>query len=227
MSWSGSFTNETFAGPGAYQAKNGVRCLIDMTLGGVTVSTPTSPANNSSFIIHWDNPNSETLTFTTTDLIQDLATVGPAVSSAAVTFRHGSVAFAFVDGLWEIFQWSLFGFSLQTSFAIQWVGRNTNGICVLLGEHQGVEVERTALGFYTVRLITGTLVHPTILIPAPFATGLPAETSPELRPEDVGMANPEEILINSGTRNKNGQFTDDDLIQDPANFMAIVGQRFP
>jgi len=67
----------------------------------------------------------------------------------------------------------------------------------------------------------------TLLLKAPSAVGLPAETSPELRPVDVGMATPDEILINAGTRNKNGQFNDDDLVQDPSNFMALIGQRFP
>jgi hypothetical protein len=230
MSWSGSFTNEAFVGPGTYQAKNGVRCFVDMEAspGPVVVNAIVSPEDHSSFIIEWKNPNREELSLASGDPFEDPAAVGHVVvSGLSLRFVHGIVGFTFIDGEWELFSWNLFGVSLKTNFAISWTGRLTNGICTLLGKHKGLEVERTGTGFYTVRIEAGLLTLPTLILPAPVATGLPAETSPELRVEDVGMATADELLINSGTRNKNGQFTDDDLVQDPANFMAILGQQFP
>jgi hypothetical protein len=230
MSWSGSFTNESFVGPGAYQGKNGVRCFIDMesTPGPVTVNAPADPEDNASFIIEWNNPAREALTFASADIFEDPSAVGHVTLGALVlTFRHGIVGFTFVDGEWELFNWNLFGVHMMVSFAVAWQGRSTNGICVLLGDHKGIEVERTAVGFYTIRLEPGTLASRTLVSQAPLATSLPMETSPELRVEDVGMAVADEILINSGLRNKNGQFSDNDLIQDPANFLAIIGQQFP
>jgi len=196
--------------------------------GAVTVDAPVAPETNSSFIISWDNPAREVLTFDAPDNFENpIGVERSIVSSASLSFVHGSVGFSFIGGVWELFHWSLFDVTLDTRFSVGWTGRNTNGLCTIVGSFNAIEVERTATGFYTVRLKPGELIHPTLIIPAPSATGLPAETSPELRVEDVGMADPDEILINAGTRNKNGQFTDDDLIQDPANFMALIGQQFP
>ncbi|GAF80661.1 unnamed protein product, partial [marine sediment metagenome] len=149
------------------------------------------------------------------------------VPDAALKFSHGSIAFTFVDGVWEIFDWTLFGVNLRVNFAVRWVGRATNGLCTVLGDYKAFEVERTAEGFYTVRLDPGAVSQPQLLLHAPQAIGLPIESSAELLDVDVGMADPNEIVINSGYRNKNGQFSDDDLIQDPSNFMAIIGQKFP
>lgn len=230
MSWSGAFTNETFTGPGTYQAKTGVRCFIDMrtTPGPVQIDAPLSPEDNSSFIVSWDNPTAELLTLTGANPFESpLSIETEFVSSPSTTMIRGSVAFSYVSGKWHLFDWSLFGFHMRVSFALSWVGRNTNGLCTLHDSIKTIEVERTAKGFYTIRLEAGTLLPNTLLLKAPSAVGLPAETSPELRPEDVGMATPDIILINAGTRNKNGQFSDDDLTQDASNFMALIGQRFP
>jgi len=115
---------------------------------------------------------------------------------------------------------------LSTVFAISWIGQATNGLCVVLNEYQGVEVERTALGKYTLRFAAGVVEPATVIIPVTVATGVIMDSSPELRIEDVGSINVNEILINSGIRNKGGVFTDDDLIQQPTNFMAIIGERY-
>jgi len=121
---------------------------------------------------------------------------------------------------------ALAGAELITVFAISWKGRNTNGLCEVLNERRGIEVERTAKGFYTCRFDPGVVDPATLIVPVTIVTGLPVETSGEIRVEDVGMANPNEILVNTGTRNKNGQFNDDDLIQEPSNFVAIIGERY-
>jgi hypothetical protein len=115
---------------------------------------------------------------------------------------------------------------LVTVFAISWLGRATNGLCVVLQERNGVEVERTSEGNYTLRFDSGAVLPETLMIPVTIVTGVADENSPELRILDVGVINPNEIVINSGLRNKNGQFADDDLIQDVTNFMAIIGERY-
>jgi len=231
MSWSGSFRNDRFTGPGTYQAENGVRCFVDMasTPGPVTVDAPVGAVDHNSFLIEWDNPNRESLTIAdpTSDFDDPSQVSVSVVPSVTLNFRRGMLGFTLVSGIWELFNWNLFGVALTTTFAIAWKGQATNGICTLVGQYNGVEVERTAEGFYTVRLAAGTLDPVTMITDLAIATGLPSENSPELRIEDVGNVTPDEILINSGLRNKNGQFSDDDLVQDPGNFVGLVGQRFP
>jgi len=121
MSWSGSFTNEAFAGPGAYQAKNGVRCFVDMrtTPGPVVINAPASPQDHQSFVISWDNPDHELLSFASAeDFENPVSLEREIVSGASLDFAHGTVAFTFIGGTWEIFDWSLFGVALNTTFAI-------------------------------------------------------------------------------------------------------------
>lgn len=228
--WSGTFTNESFEGPGIYQAKNGVRCFVDMrtTPGAVTIAAPDSPDEHSSFIVSVDNPGRADLVFAADETFENpLSVEREIVQSPAVNFRHFTVGFTFTAGTWEIFDWALLGVTIGTNFAIAWEGRSTNGLCNLVGSFKGFEVERTSTGFYTVRLIPGAILTPQLLIKTPFATGLPADNSPELLIKDLGMAIPDEIVVNSGLRNKGGVFLDNDLLQDPANFMAVIGQQFP
>ncbi|GAG32522.1 unnamed protein product [marine sediment metagenome] len=109
---------------------------------------------------------------------------------------------------------------------MSWVGQATNGLCVIESEYQGVEVERTAIGEYTLRFQAGVVSPRTVLTPVTVATGLVFNNSPEIRFIDVGVINVNEIVVNTGLRNTGGVFTSDDLIQDPNNFMAVIGQRY-
>ena len=230
--WSGTFTSEAFTGPGAYQAKNGVRCFVDMatTPGAVTVTAPVGPEDNESFIVAWDNPDRETLTFTAAEDYEDPVSILNATVPTLVTaFQRGMIGFTFASGQWELSDWNQFGISLRTTFAVQWIGRNTNGLATLTGDFHAVEVERTGVGLYTVRLDAGTLVpvSTTMVVPAPNAVGLPTDNKAEVMVGDIGMAVADEILVETGIRNKGGVFQNNDLIQDASNRVAIIGQTFP
>jgi hypothetical protein len=71
VTWTGTFTNEIWSGPGTYQAKNGVRTFIDMrtTPGDVIINTP-SIQDDASFIIYWDNPTRKNITIQSLEVVK-------------------------------------------------------------------------------------------------------------------------------------------------------------
>lgn len=236
--WSGSFSNEKFLSPGTYQAKNGIRVFVDMATnpGPVTILSVIAPENNSSFIIEWDNPNRELITLTTPDEYESVFSIfRNLIPSVSTRLCRGLVGFTFIEGVdsiedhWEVFTFFQFGIRIHDVAFVGWKGRNTNGLATLLsGGFSIIEIERTALGFYTARFNPGTIIQgETMIIPGSVAIGLPTDNAPEMLILDVGMAVANEILINTGRRNKAGVFFDDDLIQDVNNFHAITLQQFP
>ena len=97
--WSGSFTNVTFQGPGTYQAENGVRCFLDMrtTPGVVVVDAPPEPEEPTSFIVSWANPGRFNLSFAGGNFENPVAGEREIVSSQSISFRHGTVGFTFIN----------------------------------------------------------------------------------------------------------------------------------
>ena len=227
VTWSGSFSNEEFTGPGIYQARNGVRCFIDMKTspGPVTVDAIVDPENDSSFILQWDNPNRELLTLSTGNVFESLESVTRSlVSSISTHTRRGLVGFTFLNSRWEVLSLLQFGLNLNNVAFVGWRGRNTNGLATLLpGSFKTIEVERTSLGFYTLRIDPGVIIQgETSFISSSVATGLPVDNAPELLVLDMGMAVADEVLINTGRRNKAGVFFDDDLDGLITNFHSIT-----
>jgi len=232
VTWSGSFSNEEFTGPGTYQVKNGTRTFIDMKTvpGDVIINAIVDPINDSSFIIQWDNPDRKLLTLATDDNYENLiGVIRTLISSVTTRTRRGLVGFTFLNDRWEVFSLLQFGTKILDVAFVGWRGRSTNGLATLLpGDFNTIEVERTALAFYTIRFKVDVIVQgETKVIPGSVATGLPVDNGPEMLILNVGMSIVNEIKVNTGRRNKAGVFFDDDLLQDSSNFHAITLQQFP
>jgi hypothetical protein len=106
--WTGTFTNEIWAGPGTYQAKNGVRTFIDMrtTPGDVIVNAP-SIEDSASFIIDWDNPNWNNITIQSLEVvgIEDPLPIEYGTEESIVfNYPRGWLGFTAIGTDWQLFE---------------------------------------------------------------------------------------------------------------------------
>ena len=105
--WSGTYTNEIVVST-PYQAKNGVKAIIDLDiLGDSTIIAPLTPEDNSSFSVWIVNTTGKTLTITA-PLIQNPKGGKIDVTSIVLKEKGGVIGFTFIDGSWHISEFTSF-----------------------------------------------------------------------------------------------------------------------
>jgi hypothetical protein len=220
--WSGTFTNEIVTST-PYQAKNGVRAAIDLgALGDTTVNAPVNPSEHSSFSVWFVNPNRNVLTVMATAIQQVIdSAIGENFTSR---LHNGLLGWTFIDDEWHLDAFNTATIPLAISFAVQWTPRSTNGSCTIIDSMNVLDVVRTATGRYTITVENITLTLLMLLLPQPFVIGLPAATNASL---EVLSQSETTIDIETGYRDKVGNWTEHDLDQDPSNKLMMIGNSIP
>ena len=219
--WSGSFTNETVSAT-PYQAKNGVRGVLNMDIiGDFTVIAPPE-AENVTFSLHVKNPDRATLTIQPSSPIE--TPDGRQTATVELRLKSFVIGFTFVNGKWNLSDFISFTRPVGVKMAVQWEPRNSNGLCQLIDSYRIDSVERTAKGFYTVTTDGTTIDSQDIIQIQPYVLNLPAENSPEV---NTVTQTPTTLNLETGLRNRNGRFDDDDLTQDPLNRVLLLIQEIP
>jgi hypothetical protein len=217
--WAGTYTIE-LAGASPYQAKNGVRGVVDLTAGDVTVNSPAVGNDSATFSIWWHNPNRNTLTINSPANIQDVG--GNVVASLTTTLLDGVLGFVWSGSEWIISDFNAFDVPLGIVAGVTFTPRGTNGLCTLDDAFHVASVDRTAEGNYLVTSDGTDISDMVISVPQPYAIGLAADQKGEAH---VAGKTTTTVELVTGRRNNGGVWQDDDLDQNAANRISLFVVR--
>lgn len=223
--WTGTFTSELITST-PYQAKNGVRGVVDMDALGsdVNVIAPANPVDFSSFSVWFRNEGRRVLTITAQN-IQNFIRGGLVQDDLVLRAKTGLLGFTYIDGEWSIDNAQSFQAAMGVTAAVQWEPRSSNGFCILVDSFRVDSVSRFALGRYQITLnAEAALGTQQLLTPQPFAISIPADNSPEI---NILTRTDTVIDIETGLRDKTGIWSDDDLAQHVSNKIMIAALGLP